>query len=310
MLCTTILFVIIVPSNILVVKVWNMRKGKTPIPLLLSTIAISDSIYIGLDTFVRILFYTNFANGRCVGGHIIWPFEHASHYMSTLVTTYIAIQRCMVCAFPFKGPKLFGYRTSAIYIGVVCIIVILQQAAWTVFIKGLDAVEVTTGNTTQTFCHIQLSIPRKTYERIGHIGRVSTVFINHISTFIIVIICMTYCVYTLQFKRMQSSQKSSKSTTVMIVLVMLLFTIGQLPAAIGLFVDNFIDQTWFWVEDRVYISSAVNKVSFALHIVVYLVMSRQFREDFFSIFCFRPDETSSVSSKKTESMKVSNISNK
>ena len=287
LICTAILFAIIVPSNFLVVKVWNMRKSKTPIPLLLSAIAISDSIFITLDLYIRILFYTDFANGRCLGGHIVWPFENCAHFISTLITAYIAVQRCTVCAFPFKGPKLLGNKATIIYIVTISILVILQQAAWTVFIKDLKPVHlpVPGTNTTMMFCEVKLFITVVAYIQIRHIARLTQVFICRIGTFVVVVLCMAYCVYCLQFKRMPSSQKASKSTTVMVVLVMLLFSFGSLPGAVGFFIANVIDPIWFFTGDKVYICSAINKVSFALHIAVYLAMSRQFRNDFLSIFC-------------------------
>ena len=306
LICTAILCVIIVPSNILVVKVWNMRKSKTPIPLLLSTIAISNSLFIVLDLTHRVFTYTDFANGKCLGNHILGPFVIAAHAVSMLTTTFIAVQRCAVCVFPFKGPKLFGYRTSAIFIGVISVLVIFQQAVWNVFITDINTILIPDGNRTMTMCAVDLSIPKEIYETISEIGRASQIFINHIATFIIVIICMTVCAYTLQFKRLPSSQRSTTTTTLMVVLVMLLFTIGQLPGAIGLFMMFFLDPTWYIREDRVYIGSVINKVCFALHIVVYLAISRQFRIDFLSIFCVRKTDEDESSSKKTETFKVNN----
>ena len=291
LICTSILCAIIVPSNILVVKVWNMRKSKTPIPLLLSTIAISDSLFIVLDLTHRVFTYTDFANGKCLGNHMIGPFVIAAHSVSMLTTTFIAVQRCAVCVFPFKGPKVFGYRTSAIFIGVISVLVIFQQAVWNVFITDINTVLIPYENRTITLCAVDLSIPKEIYESIVEIGRLSQIFINHIATFIIVIICMTVCAYTLHFKRLPSSQRSTTTTTLMVVLIMLLFTIGQLPGAIGLFMMFFIDPTWFIREDRVYIGSAINKICFALHIVVYLAISRQFRTDFFSIFCVKKNRS-------------------
>ena len=287
LICTSILCVIIVPSNILVVKVWNMRKSKTPVPLLLSTIAISDSLFIVLDLTHRVFTYTDFPNGKCLANHMVAPFVIAAHSVSMLTTTFTAVQRCAVCVFPFKGPKVFGYRTSAIFIGVLSVLVIFQQALWNVFVTDINTVLIPDGNRIITMCAVDVSIPKEIYEIIKEICHVSQIFINQIATFIIVIICMTICAYTLQFKRLPSSRRNTTTTTLMVVLIMLLFTIGQLPLAIGLFVMFAIDPTWFGREDRMYIGSAINKVSFALHIVVYLAISKQFRTDFLSIFCAR-----------------------
>ena len=304
LICTAILCVIIVPSNILVVKVWNMKKSKTPIPLLLSTIAISDSLFIVLDLTHRVFTYTDFPNGKCLANHMVAPFVIAAHSVSMLTTTFTAVQRCAVCVFPFKGPKLFGYRTSAIFIGVITVLVIFQQAVGNVFITDINTVLIPDGNGTMKMCAVDLSIPKETYVRITDIGRTSELFINQFATFIIVIICMTVSVYTLQFKRLPSSQRSTTTTTLMVVLIMLLFTIGQLPATLGLFMMIYIDPTWFDREDRMYIGSAINKVCFALRIVVYLAISRQFRTDFLSIFCVRKTDQDESRSKKTENYKV------
>ena len=116
LMSTAILFVIVVPANFLVVKVWNMIKSKTSIPLLLSTITICNTLYTTLDDVYHTINHTDFIDntGECVTNHIIGPMFMPAHSVSMLVTTIIYIQRWAVCVFPVKGSKVFGYKTSAI----------------------------------------------------------------------------------------------------------------------------------------------------------------------------------------------------
>lgn len=112
-----ILLLVVLISNTLVVVVW--LSPKTSVSILLSLITIYDLITVA---FGGVFSLAEYIAGRmlsvvgCYFAKLSLYFAFIFHSLSIISTTFLEIQRCTVCVFPFSGPRYCGMKSTKIFI--------------------------------------------------------------------------------------------------------------------------------------------------------------------------------------------------
>ena len=302
-----ILALVIIPSNAIVITTWNITGKRKHISTLLSLMAVSDSCLLLVDFSHKCFQFTE-VEGNICKLCVIWGcFGMFFHSFSVFLTVYVAVQRSVVCAFPFNGPKIFRVKTSVIYLLILTNCLFPQSFSLILLIKNVQTVTLSFGNETLPICVLKFGqpVPYEKFLEIDHILGLIRFLINQLATSAIVVFCMTYCLYTVKWKRMKlgktTDQKNTFRTTVMLVLIMLIFVLGELPTTVKLCFEVFgIPQ---WVNKHIMMLSAniILEMTFAANIWVYVIMSKQFRYNLKTLFCCK--QAAKAVSRKAEAHK-------
>ena len=229
------------------------------------------------------------------------------HSFSVFLTVYVAVQRSVICAFPFNGPKIFRVKTSVLYLLILTVCLIPQSFLLILLIKNVQTVTLSFGNETLHICVLKFRqpVPYEKFLQIDLVLRLIRFLINQLATSAIVVFCMTYCLYTVKWKRIKlgktTDQKNTFRTTVMLILIMLIFVLGKIPGTVGLCFEAFgIPQ---WVNKHIMNLSAniILEMTFAANIWVYVIMSKQFRYNLKTLFCCK--QAAKAVSRKAEAHK-------
>ena len=132
------LALVIIPSNAIVITTWNIRGKRKHISTLLSLVAVSDSCLLLVDFSHKCLEFIEVECNICKFSVIWWCFGMFFHSFSVFLTVYVAVQRSVVCAFPFNGPKIFRVKTSVIYLLIVTVCLIPQSFSPILLIKNVQ----------------------------------------------------------------------------------------------------------------------------------------------------------------------------
>ena len=291
MLFTGVLTLVIIPSNAIVITTWNLTGKRKNISTLLSLMAVSDSCVLLVDYIYKSILYFEVEGNICKFNRIWTCFGTFFHSFSIFLTTYVAVQRSVVCAFPFNGPKIFRVKTSVIYLLILTVCLFLQSFLSALSLKNVETTTLSFGNETLAVCVMVFSktVPFERYLEIGHVLGLSRVFINQLAASAIVVFCMTYCLYTVKWKRMKlnttTDQKKTFRTTAMLILIMLIFVLGELPTTVDLCFGAFGYPHWVNTNVITHISNAILHMTFEANIWVYVIMSKQFRYDLKTLLC-------------------------
>lgn len=113
----------------------------------------------------------------------------------------------------------------------------------------------------------------------------------HLIPPLVVTICMTACVVTVNKRRVVSrrspDQRSKTQTMIMMVLVMLIFVFGEFPTTLGMFLYVFLPTipNWLSTNDGVQFANFTLVFSFLMNILVYVGMSKKFRKSVKEFIC-------------------------
>ena len=266
--------------------------------------AVSDSCVLLVDYIYKSILYFEVEGNICKFNRIWTCFGTFFHSLSIFLTTYVAVQRSVVCAFPFNGPKIFRVKTSVIYLLILTVCVFLQSFLSALSLKNVETTTLSFGNETLAVCVMIFgqTVTFEKYLEIDHILGLSRVFINQLAASAIVVFCMTYCLYTVKWKRMKlgkaTDQKNTFRTTAMLALIMLIFVLGELPTTVDLCFVAFGYPPWVNRDIMTDISNAILQMTFEANIWVYVIMSKQFRNDLKTLFCCK--QAAKAVSRKTE----------
>ena len=291
MLFTGILTLVIIPSNAIVITTWNLTGKRKNISTLLSLMAVSDSCVLLVDYIYKSILYFEVEGNICKFNRIWTCFGTFFHSFSIFLTTYVAVQRSVVCAFPFNGPKIFRVKTSVIYLLILTVCLFPQSFSPILLIKNVQTVTLSFGNETLPICIFTFGqlVPSEKFVEIDHVLRLIRVLINQLATSAIVVFCMTYCLYTVKWKRMKlgktTDQKNTFRTTAMLILIMLIFVLGELPTTVDLCFGAFGYPHWVNTNVITHIANAILQMTFEANIWVYVIMSKQFRYDLKTLLC-------------------------
>jgi len=253
--------------------------------------AVSDSCVQLVDFFNTSIQYFEVEGITCKFYGISLCFGLFFHSLSIFLTTYVAVQRFVVCAFPFNGPKIFRVKTSVIYLLILTVCLFLQSFLSTLSVKNVETTTLFFRNETVVVCVMifGLTVPFEKFQEIDHVLALSRVFINQLAASAIVVFCMTYCLYTIKWKRMKlgktTNKKNTFRATAMLTLIMLIFVLGELPTTVALCFGAFGYPQWVNEDVMTRISNAILQITFEANIWVYVIMSKQFRYGLKTLFC-------------------------
>lgn len=271
---------------------------------LLSLMAVADSCVLLVDFIYNSILYFEVEGNICKFNSIWTCLGTFFHSLSIFLTAYVAVQRSVVCAFPFNGPKIFRVKTSVIYLSILTVCVFLQSFLSNLSLKDVETTTMSFGNETLAVCVMIFgqTVSFEKYLEIDHVLWLSRLFINQLAASAIVVFCMTYCLYTVKWKRMKlgktTEQRNTFRTTAMLILIMLIFVLGELPTTVDLCFGAFGYPEWVNREIITDISNAILEVTFEANIWVYIIMSQQFRNDLKTLLCCK--QPAKAVSRKTE----------
>ena len=272
-------------SNTLVVVVWLSPKMRTPASILLSLIAIYDLITVA---FGGVFSVAEYIAGRmlsvvgCYFAKLSLYFAFIFHSLSIISTTFLAIQRCTVCVFPFSGPRYCGMKSTKIFIPVSILIVVIA-ASFDLLFYSIDG--------TETINEQNVTILKCTVNTVLTVFSVSRVIGLNMLPEGVVTFCMIMIVLTVNRKKMVTGksfdQRKKTRTTIMLVLIMTIFVIGEFPTTVRLFYGAFLPESTPWIinEMAFWFCNILVVTSYLLNIWVYIIMSSEFREKLKELFC-------------------------
>ncbi|XP_063417341.1 sex peptide receptor-like [Mytilus trossulus] len=297
-----VLLVAVLSTNIIVVVAWLSPKNRSPVSIILSVIAFYDTATILFSTIYTISTYVAghlLSVSGCYINHVAESFAFIFHSSSILTTTYLACQRCVICLFPFSGPRICGQKTTVLFSVVSFVFVTSVQIPF-LLVRNIEGeVKRSDENGSVLYCKAPYIINKDIMDEIPDIIWLIRLFTLHLMPAFVVTFSMIACVLTVNRRKMvsgrSSDQRSKKKTTVMLVLVMLIFVLGEFPTTLGIFLDAFLPAVpnWFSTEDGIQFGNVVLVISFLLNILVYVGMSKQFRDSLKELLCRSTTEPSS-----------------
>ncbi|VDI58343.1 Hypothetical predicted protein [Mytilus galloprovincialis] len=286
-----ILLVAVLVSNTIVAITWLSPTNRTAITVLLSMIAFYDTftmLFSSLWSIVGYFFVVLSYSNDCYLAFVTFNFARVFHVLSSYTTTFLAVQRCVICVFPFAGPRYCRMK-STLLCGLVSIIAVVLVICPCIFISGLGELKVLT-NQTSYLCDTDFILSDDAfleYLNVDNILRFLTIFAPQA----IVLICMILCAVTVNRKKIgagrSSEQKNKVRTTTMLILIMLSYVLRELPSSILFFFISFYPkvQKWLKTGDGIKFCNMSLTLSYLLNIWVYIIMSKQFRESLRGMFC-------------------------
>ena len=278
------LFGIILITNIFVVTIWLSRNIRTPVSVLLSIIAIYDTLAMmsGLVKMISSYIFGNWPHvAACYVDLISFVLALLFHSLSILSTTFLAIQRAVVCAFPFTGPRLCGIKTTTFFVVVSFAAVMTFCIPLVLFRDVQSIVKLSDNNASAMYCSFDSIVWFKDMWKMYSIIRFVTL---HLTPAFVTTICMIICLLTIHRRQMVSGQSSNRQiksrTTIMLVLVMFIFVLGELPTTALMYYYSFIPKQPAWIKTSmgVWFCNITLNISYMINIWVYIAMSKQFRD--------------------------------
>ena len=296
-----VLALVIIPSNAIVITTWNITGKRKHISTLLSLMAVSDSCVLLVDVLHKSFQFIE-VEGKCKFYLISASFGTFFSFLLGLLTVYVAVQRSVVCAFPFNGPKIFRVKTSVVYLLILTVCLFPQSFSVILLIENVQTVTVSFENETLSICVLIYGQPVENYREIHHFLALTKVLIKQFATSAIVVFCMTYCLYTVKWKRMKlgktTDQKNTFRTTAMLILIMLIFVLGNIPSTVKICFDTFGFPQWVNEEVITHSSNVILEMTFVANIWVYVIMTKKFRYNLKTLFCCK--QAAKAVSRKTE----------
>ncbi|CAG2233360.1 unnamed protein product [Mytilus edulis] len=313
-LLKVILLMVVFVTNSFVAIVWLSPSNRTPVSILLSIIALYDTLTI---TFGSAIDVASYIGGRSLSVDACYVVMASAtlafifHSLSIISTTYLAIQRCVICAFPFSGPRLCGLRTNIIF-AIVSLVSMIALKMPDLLISDIEGViNILDDNTSVLYCNVNYMLNDEAISVLPKIYMYIRFFALHLIPACIISFCMVFCLLIVNRKKMTTSESSEQQrtktrTTLMLTLIMFIFIVGEFPTTISVFYRAFFTKEPMWLT-----TSTGNRfcnitlvISYMINIWVYIAMSKQFRDGLLSLFCNRV-----MSSNKSKAMNESKLAN-
>ncbi|CAC5362265.1 unnamed protein product [Mytilus coruscus] len=289
-----LLLIAVLSTNIIVVIAWLSPKNRSSVSIILSLIALYDTATIFFSTMYSISSYIA-GNVLSVSGcyieFVAGALAFIFHSSSILTTTYLASQRCVICLFPFSGPRICGQKTTVIFSVVSFVFIICMRMPF-LLVRGIEGViKISDDNSSVLYCKRHYIIHNDIMDKIPNIIWFIRLFTLHLMPALFVTFSMIACMVTVNRRKMvsgrSSDQRSKKRTTVMLVLVSLIFVLGEFPTTFRLLLDTLFPTiaNWLKTDDGIQFSNIILVISFLLNILVYVGMSKQFRDSLKKLVC-------------------------
>lgn len=283
-------------TNFIVLCVWLRKRIRSHTTILLSILAVSDSM-TAVCTFMN-SFASFLKNKELACSLYGWSLNVAiaTHTFSVYLTTYLAVQKFVICAAPFKGSRYCKKTTSVIAITAL----FLFSVAFVLIFYGRTDVDTSYGADKSVQCSSEVLVGKQDQEIISNIRLYMRLFGIQILPMILTSISMSYCMYTLFHRKTVLSNNSRhhstiKQSIVLVCAIEVIFILGELPttiafislfaASIGLTVER-----WFFSTGGVLLANVTVVVSYFMNIWVYLVLCTDFRKELLLLLRYHRNE--------------------
>lgn len=291
--------------NIIVISIFTKKLARKPATIIIIAIAISDT-FTGLTISALHPFYKLYiTNGNsikypmCVVERILLWLHHVFHSISTFYTTTLGVQRFIVIACPFRGPRYVTNKTSYICVLVLTIFILLLNSPM------LYPFIVTSYRPNgDTFPYVEADICISNIEeKVNRIFDSYFYYSNPVITVLCCFLMLTISIYlavNFHCNKMLSTRSVSakermtrKRNTIMILMVLIIFIIAELPRLItfwcysGFYITGDVSTCRFdiWIV-LLDIQTLCFQVGACLNILIYILMSREFRLVCSSMLCY------------------------
>lgn len=298
-------------SNIVLVSVFVFRSSRTSTTIVLTSLAISDSI-ICLTRLPEAVYFNMAGNYKnlyitypwCIASHVLYVTYQVYRMTSNWLTALLGVQRLVAIALPFKHGKLFSSRASCVEIAVIVAVSVLLNLyeALGIYISELPIYKTWYRNETlPSGCTRQFS--QGLVSAFGDPTKSNTLFfifsgllyrVLPVLILIVTTVMLAYFLYKTQKIRTSDKQRKKQihRITILIFLILVVFLIAEIQDGIAYFIyaaelsQDKKRQILSEEDDIMWdtISSMLSLVSYACNFWIFFLMSQQFRSALLDIF--------------------------
>ncbi|XP_061186856.1 sex peptide receptor-like [Saccostrea echinata] len=307
-----ILAFITIVTNTLLVSVFIFRSTRSPTTIVLTSLAISDSVicFTELPEAIYFNIAENYKNlyvtyQWCKVNHVLYIIYQICRMTSNWFTAVLGIQRLLAVALPFKYSKLCSNTATFVEIAVITLVAFLLNLyeAFGIYIEEIPI---------YTSFYLNESLPSGCIKEIS-LGLINTVgdatkssMIFYIFSGLLyrvlpvaILIFTTVTLAYFLFKRVNNvkccyskKKKVTQRTTVLIFLILAVFVVAEIQDGIAYFIyaaelarnakRSFLSKEADIAWDT--ISTLLSLMSYACNFWIFFLMSRQFRSALQNIF--------------------------
>ncbi|OWF41821.1 sex peptide receptor-like [Mizuhopecten yessoensis] len=302
-----IIFGVTLITNVLVIAVFTRKKMRSPTTILLIALAMSDTMSGGVISYLYVYIYglghadTPMDYPMCYFYDYLSHLSSLFHTASVWITTCLGIQRYIVIAHPFVGPRLCTIRVS-LYSVLGSLFLAAAMYTPRFLYTNYDFIRVVDENgftQDMCLCHDNPDISEK-YERLVNIfrcalGQLVPCTLLIVTTFLLVRKLKSESKRILLLHAHEENERERrdfrqiKRTSQMIIILVVMFILVELPNGM-VFAILFYDNTLFSSLTTLYLAVILNVlvyVSFLVNFWIYVCLSAQFRKSLSDLLQFR-----------------------
>lgn len=286
-----ILVVVVTIFNIFVLSIFVRKENRSPVVILLSALAISDTLtelfWCGPELLSYLFYYhqMNFKNGKpirylleypfCFWYSIVNPISDVFHMFSIFLTTISCLQKTAVLMFPLWSREhitnrvsIIGIILSFILTTVLAIPMIMLPVGWMREIDGRGCLDRELKNSTEsTYRYVILVLNNLTLLCVSLV-LICTVFI----------ICkLTILRKNLPWKDHSTVTRRNRISALTIAFICIVFILSEIITS-TVCVLYFLSSNETLREKLIQYRHLSLSIGFAMNFLVYLVMGQQFRQ--------------------------------
>nr|XP_022334365.1 sex peptide receptor-like [Crassostrea virginica] len=298
-------------TNILLISVFIFRSSRSYTTIVLTSLAISDTI-ICITRLPGAIYFNMAGNYKnlyvtyqwCMANHVLYVIHQIFRMTSNWFTALLGVQRLLAIALPFKHAKVCNNQVTFVAIGVIGVVAVLLNLyeALGIYIKELPIYTSWFFNESlPSSCIKDASIglieafgdPKKSnllfFIFSGLLCRVLPVVVLLVST-----IALAFFLSKRKNVRSSASQRNSqiKRLTILIFTIVVVFLISEVQDGIAYFIyaaelsQDKKRQIMSKEDDIMWdtISSLLSLISYACNFWIFFLMSHQFRSALLDIF--------------------------
>ena len=298
-------------TNILLISVFIFRSSRSYTTIVLTSLAISDTI-ICITRLPEAIYFNMAGNYKalyvtykwCMANHVLYVIYQIFRMTSNWFTALLGVQRLLVIALPFKHAKFCNNRITFIIIGVIGVVSVLLNLyeGLGIYIAELPIYTSWFFNESlPSSCIKDISLglieafgdPKKSnllfFIFSGLLYRVLPVVVLLVST-----VALAFFLSKRKNVRSSASQRNSQiqRLTILIFTILVVFLIAEVQDGIAFFIyaaelsQDKKRQILSKEDDILWdtISSLLSLISYACNFWIFFLMSHQFRSALLDIF--------------------------
>ncbi|XP_056021646.1 sex peptide receptor-like [Ostrea edulis] len=298
-------------TNMLLISVFIFRSSRSPTSVVLTSLAISDSI-ICMTRLPEAIYFNMAKNYQnlyvtyrwCIANHVLYIIYQIFRMTSNWCTALLGTQRLLAVALPFKYNRICSNRATIIEIAVIVTVSFLLNLykAFGIYIAELPIYTNYYHNESlPSSCvrHVSRGLinafgDTKTSDMIFYIfyGLLNSVL--PVAVLLFTTVMLLYLLYTRQKIGPAVTQKKAQleRTTVLLCIILVIFLIAEIQDGVAYFIyadelsgddiriilSKETDMKW------ITISSLLSLLSYACNFWIFFFMSQQFRSALLDMF--------------------------